>query len=112
MRPGIAESPWKGDGKVKRESRIYTRKSHFGTLKSWEYELLCSKGRTTKTGKGTSLVVQWLKLHDPNAGGPGMIPGQGTRYCMPQLKIRMPEQRSHMQQRRSYVLQLRPSVAK
>ena len=28
---------------------------------------------------GTSLVVQWLRLHAPNAGGPGSIPGQGTR---------------------------------
>ena len=24
-------------------------------------------------------MVQWLKLHAPNAGGPGLIPGQGTR---------------------------------
>ena len=28
--------------------------------------------------KGTSLVVQWLRLHAPNAGGPGSIPGWGT----------------------------------
>ena len=27
---------------------------------------------------GTSLVVQWLKLHTPNAGDLGSIPGQGT----------------------------------
>ena len=27
----------------------------------------------------TSLVVQWLILRVPNAGGPGSIPGQGTR---------------------------------
>ncbi|TEA34794.1 hypothetical protein DBR06_SOUSAS11910017, partial [Sousa chinensis] len=26
-----------------------------------------------------SLVVQWLRLHAPNGGGPGSIPGQGTR---------------------------------
>ena len=31
---------------------------------------------------GTSLVVQWL-LHAPNAGGLGLIPGQGTRSSMP-----------------------------
>ena len=30
----------------------------------------------------TSLVVQWLKLHTPNAGGLGSIPGQGTRSHM------------------------------
>ena len=28
--------------------------------------------------RGTSLVVQWLRLHGPNAGGTGSIPGQGT----------------------------------
>ena len=32
--------------------------------------------------KGTSLVVQWLRLRAPNAGGPGSIPGQGTRSHM------------------------------
>ncbi|TEA34982.1 hypothetical protein DBR06_SOUSAS9710054, partial [Sousa chinensis] len=32
-----------------------------------------------------SLVVQWLRL--PNAGGPGSVPGQGTRSHMLQLKI-------------------------
>ena len=36
---------------------------------------------------GTSLAVQWLRLHAPNAGDPGSIPGQGTRSPMPQLKI-------------------------
>ena len=28
---------------------------------------------------GTFLVVQWLRLHAPNAGGTGSIPGQGTK---------------------------------
>ena len=38
--------------------------------------------------------AQWLRLCAPNTGGPGLIPGQGTRArmtqlraCMPQLKI-------------------------
>ena len=35
---------------------------------------------------GTSLVVQWLRLSTPSAGGPGLIPGQGTRSHMPQLR--------------------------
>ena len=30
---------------------------------------------------GTSLVVQWVRLHAPNAGGFGSIPGHGTRSC-------------------------------
>ena len=32
-----------------------------------------------KAKERTSLVVQWLRLHAPNAGGPGSIPGQRTR---------------------------------
>ena len=37
--------------------------------------------------EGTFLVVQWLTLHAPNEGGPSLIPGQGTRSHMLQLKI-------------------------
>ena len=55
---------------------------------------------------GASLVVQWLRLHVPNAEGPGSIPGQGTRSQMPQLRAGMPQlkipcaasQRPHMAQ--------------
>ena len=36
---------------------------------------------------GPSLVVQWLRLCAASTGGPGSIPGQGTRSHMPQLKI-------------------------
>ena len=36
---------------------------------------------------GTSLVIQWLRLHAPSAEGLGSIPGQGTRSSMLQLKI-------------------------
>ena len=28
---------------------------------------------------GTSLVVQWLRLRAPNAGGTGLILGRGTK---------------------------------
>ena len=41
--------------------------------------------------QGTSLVVQWLRLHIPNAGDPGSIPGQGTRYKVLQLRVCMPQ---------------------
>ena len=50
-----------------------------GVTKSW-----------TWLRKGTSLMAQWLKLHAPSGGGPGLIPGQGTK--------------SHMQQQRSKIL--------
>ena len=36
---------------------------------------------------GTSLVVEWLRLHAPSARGLGLIPDQETRSCLPQLKI-------------------------
>ena len=35
---------------------------------------------------GTSLVVEWLRLHTPKAGSLSSIPGQGTRSRMPQPK--------------------------
>ena len=34
---------------------------------------------TKDSAFGTSLVAQWLRLHAPNAGGLGSIPGQGAR---------------------------------
>ena len=37
--------------------------------------------------EGTSLVVQWLELCAPNAEGLGLIPGQGTRSHMLQLRV-------------------------
>ena len=42
-------------------------------------------------GTGISLVVQWLRLCPPNAGGLGLIPGQETRSHMPQLRVCMPQ---------------------
>ena len=46
------------------------------------------KGKWVKNqGKGgTSLLVQWLRLHASSVGGPGLISVQGTRYHIPQLK--------------------------
>ena len=40
---------------------------------------------TQKSG-GTSLLVQWLTLSAPKAGGPGSIRGQGNRSHMLQLR--------------------------
>ncbi|TEA28835.1 hypothetical protein DBR06_SOUSAS4010047 [Sousa chinensis] len=44
--------------------------------------------------RGTSLVAQWLRLFTPSAGGPGSIPGQGNRSCMPPRRVCMPQLRS------------------
>ena len=54
--------------------------SIFPTLKS-------EQGHTETGGVLLNIAVQWLRLHAPNVGGPGSIPGQGTRSNMPQLKI-------------------------
>ena len=35
--------------------------------------------RAFMNNAGTSLVVQWLRLHTPIAGGPGSIPGWRTK---------------------------------
>ena len=32
-----------------------------------------------KKSLGTSLAVQWLRFHTPNAEGTGLIPGWGTK---------------------------------
>ena len=37
--------------------------------------------------QGTSLGVQWLRLCSPSTGALGLIPGQGTRSSMLELKI-------------------------
>ena len=36
---------------------------------------------------GPSLVVQWLRLHTPKVGSQDLIPGEGSRPYMLQLKI-------------------------
>ena len=48
---------------------------------------------------GTSLVVQWLRLCVPNAGGPGSVPRQGSRFHMPQLRVQCHNKRCHRPQR-------------
>ena len=50
---------------------------------------------------GTSLVVQWLRCHAPNAGGPGLILSWGIRFHVSQLRVRMPQLRVQMQQLKS-----------
>ena len=67
-------------------------------LKSWiilyclsEFHICQIERETTLKRKNfimrTSLVIQRLRLCTPNAGGPGLIPGGGTRSHMPQLSV-------------------------
>ena len=54
-----------------------------GSVPGWETKILQAMQCSQKKGHvGTSPVVQWLRLRAPNAGGPGSIPGQGTRSRM------------------------------
>ena len=56
------------------------------------------KGDLKKHRGETSLVVQWLRLHAPNSGDLGSIPGQGTRSHMQQLKILHAMSETHQRQ--------------
>ena len=60
-----------------------------GSLNKNKETKMTNKGNCIKKGKpGTSLVLQWIRLHTPSeCRGPGSISGQGTRFHMPQLKI-------------------------
>ena len=44
-----------------------------------------------ETKHSHTLVVQWLRLHDPNSGDPDSTLGQGTRSYMLQLRALMPQ---------------------
>ena len=52
-------------------------------------ELYLYKAHVKKEALRDFPVVQWPRLHDPNAGGPGSIPGQGTRSHRLQLRVLM-----------------------
>ena len=47
-----------------------------------------------KEAEGTPLVVQWLRLHAPNAEGPGWIPGT-TGNQIPHASLKIEESTSH-----------------
>ena len=49
-------------------------------------------------------MVQWIRLHGTNAGGPGLIPGQGTRshmHAATKSSYEKKKKRVHMPQLRS-----------
>ena len=47
---------------------------------------------------GASLVAQWLRLCVPNAGGLGLVPGQGTRSRTLHLRILHATTKTHRSQ--------------
>ena len=56
-----------------------------GVEGDWHAQCI-QKNNPSLTSNQASLVVQWLRLLTPNAGGLGLIPGQGTRSCVSQLR--------------------------
>ena len=69
----------------------YTTGTHLVSLNWNSLSSYIITNAIQETRTGTPLVIQWLRLHGPNAGGPDVIPGQGAR---------------------SHMLQLRPSIGK
>ena len=65
------------------------RKATLGRLESGKGRVYLSLSLEIKKQSriGTPLVAQWLRLLPSNAEGLGLIPGQGTRSHVPQLKI-------------------------
>ena len=53
------------------------------TIPKFEDRKLWLKGKWPRTFLG----VQWLRLCAPNAGGPDLIPGQGTLPHIPQPRV-------------------------
>ena len=95
------------EGEVNRKTVVTKPHLTLQVLWSWDSPSVLSP---EDAREGTSLVIQWLRLHAPSVGGPGSILGQGTRSHVPQLKI-MPTA-TKMQDGRSCVPQLRPGTAK
>ena len=72
----------------------HTERQDYKTLNpSFEVSPTCIQILTL----GTWLVVQWLRLHIPSAGGLGSIPGQGTKARMPQLRVYVAQGREKTQ---------------
>ena len=73
--------------------------------KLWASRIVCPNPYINYMYCGISIVVQWLWLQAPNAGGPGSIPDQRTRTHMLQLKVCLSQLKDltcHNQDWRSY----------
>ena len=68
------------------------RKEHWNFLMSakWQPDRQRGNSQIRTAGAGTSLAVQWLRLHTSTAGVTGSIPGQGTKipHAAQQLSLR------------------------
>ena len=65
-------------------------------IQTTEYHFVLKRNELVtheKSWRGTSSVVQWLRLHAPNAGGLGSNPSQETRSHILQLRVCRPQLR-------------------
>ena len=71
--------------KNKQKTHVYTTHRHTNTHIQGQFPHFFSKASLWETAsqnnspQGTSLAVQWLRLHPSTAGGTGSIPGWGTK---------------------------------
>ena len=83
---------WKGDCVLRAKHCLHTqdkvlKKRDFSPHSQRADILLRKETRNTKKEKNRDfLVIQWLRFCTPNAGGPGLLPGQGTRSHKPKLR--------------------------
>ena len=61
-----------------------------------ESTIISKKFNSNYKIRGTTLVVQWLRLRTPNAGSQGSMPGLGARSHLPQLRVQMPQVKCHI----------------
>ena len=71
--------------RIKKQGCYFANQGPWGHQESDVTERL--DNNKTKESR-TSLVVQRPRLHSPNAGGLGSVPGQGTRSHTPQLRLK------------------------
>ena len=53
------------------------------------HQISCSVFILVAHSQTIRATVRWLIFHAPNAGDPGLIPGQGTKSSMSQLRVDM-----------------------
>ena len=101
--PGLGRSPGEGSDYPFQYSDLENSMDSivYGVSKSWTWLSDLYLQWKAELGKsklnaiqgctcGTFLVVQWLRIHTPNAGGLGLIPDQGARSPMLQVRAHTP----------------------
>ena len=69
----------RGSSRPRDQTQVSCVVGRFITYFMQHSKMNCSWLNVKHKAIGTSLGNQWLRFRAPNAGGPGSIPGQGTR---------------------------------